>query len=232
MVIPARDEQENIAKVVQDLRRLTNEESKPLVDDIVVCNNNSSDETAERAEQAGARVVFEEQAGYGIACLTALGSLSNVDIVLFVDADQSVNVAQTPDLLDPFLDGADLVVGSRTLGQIQKGALSVPQLVGNRIAGILIWLLWRHRISDLGPFRAIRSDALTKLRMQDQAYGWTVEMQVKSIQHRLSIVEVPVNTNRRQFGKSKIGGTLKGIVGASIGILGMIFTLYIRSKKA
>lgn len=231
VVIPARDEQENIGIVIQDLLKLANVEGQPLVDDVVVCNNDSSDATAERAEQHGARVVFEPQAGYGMACLTALSALHDVDVVVFVDADQSVRISEMAKLLEPILNGADLVIGSRTLGEMQKGALSVPQLVGNQVAGILILLLWHQRVTDLGPFRAISMNALDKLRMQDQSYGWTVEMQIKAMQHGMRIVEVPVSTNRRKHGKSKIGGTFKGVVGASIGILGMIFKLLFHRKR-
>lgn len=231
-VIPARDEQENVATVVSELTQLTSNSGKPLIDDIVVCDNNSSDATAERAQQAGARVVKQDKPGYGIACLTALEMLNDdVDIVVFVDADQSVDLSQTIDLLKPLREGADLVIGSRTLGSMEKGALSLPQLIGNRVAAILILLLWRTRVSDLGPFRAIRTDALAKLQMRDQTYGWTVEMQVKAIQHRLHITEIPVNTKRRAHGKSKIGGTFKGIVGASVGILSMILKLALHSSR-
>ncbi len=227
-VIPARDEQDNIARVVHDLRVLETPGGTALVDDIVVCDNGSIDATAERARAAGARVVSEPTPGYGIACLTAIAALEDVDLVLFVDGDQAFDVRQVTRLLDAIDRGADLVVGSRVLGQMQPGALSLPQIVGNRVAGLLISLLWRQRVTDLGPFRVIRRTALAALDMQDKTYGWTVEMQIKAIQRKMRVAEVPVDSRRRQHGKSKVGGTVRGVVGASIGILTMILKLALR----
>ena len=227
-VIPARDEQDNIARVVHDLRTLETPAGTALVDDIVVCDNGSTDATAERARAAGARVVSEPTPGYGIACLTAIAALDDVDLVLFVDGDQAFDVRQVTRLLDAIDRGADLVIGSRVLGQMQPGALSLPQIVGNRVAGLLISLLWRQRVTDLGPFRVIRRTALAALDMQDKTYGWTVEMQIKAIQRKMRVAEVPVDSRRRQHGKSKVGGTVRGVVGASIGILTMILKLALR----
>ena len=227
-VIPARDEQDNIARVVHDLRTLETPGGTALVDDIVVCDNGSTDATAERARAAGARVVSEPTPGYGIACLTAIAALDDVDLVLFVDGDQAFDVRQVTRLLDAIDRGADLVIGSRVLGQMQPGALSLPQIVGNRVAGLLISLLWRQRVTDLGPFRVIRRTALAALDMQDKTYGWTVEMQIKAIQRKMRVAEVPVDSRRRQHGKSKVGGTVRGVVGASIGILTMILKLALR----
>ena len=227
-VIPARDEQDNIARVVHDLRTLETPGGTALVDDIVVCDNGSTDATAERARAAGARVVSEPTPGYGIACLTAIAALDDVDLVLFVDGDQAFDVRQVTRLLDAIDRGADLVIGSRVLGQMQPGALALPQIVGNRVAGLLISLLWRQRVTDLGPFRVIRRTALAALDMQDKTYGWTVEMQIKAIQRKMRVAEVPVDSRRRQHGKSKVGGTVRGVVGASIGILTMILKLALR----
>ena len=229
-VIPARDEEENIASVVEGLRALRNTSGDRLLDDIVVCDNNSNDSTAQRAIDAGARVVTQRKPGYGIACLTAIAALNPVDVVLFVDGDQAFDVTQSVHLLHAIKRGADLVIGSRTLGQMEPGALSLPQVVGNRVAGFLIRLLWRQKATDLGPFRAITSDALAQLEMRDETYGWTVEMQIKALKSNMTVVEVPVDTLRRRHGKSKIGGTIRGIVGASIGILGMILKLAIQSS--
>ena len=227
-VIPACDEEDNIGPVVAALLDLHTDGGHRVIDDVVVCNNGSTDATAERARAAGARVVVEETPGYGMACLTATAALHPVDVVLFVDGDQSVEVGQALDLLAAITDGADLVIGSRALGQREPGALSMPQIVGNRVAGLLIRILWGRVVTDLGPFRAIRANALRRLDMRDTAYGWTVEMQVKAIQLNMRIVETPVNTRRRRFGISKVGGTLKGVIGASIGILGMIARLRCR----
>ncbi len=227
-VIPANDEEQNIGAVVRALVELRTQRGLRVIDDLVVCDNASTDETAQRATQAGARVAREPTPGYGRACLTAIAALQPVDVVLFVDGDQAFDVRQSLDLLAPIATGADLVIGSRVLGRMEPGALSVPQIAGNRVASLLIRLLWRTRITDLGPFRAIRADALRLLEMQDTAYGWTVEMQVKAIQSRMRMVETPVDTRRRRFGKSKVGGTLRGVIGAGVGILSMIFGLWIR----
>ena len=231
-VIPALDEQDNIAVVVHDLLALRAPGGEALVDDIVVCDNGSTDATAQRARAAGARVVSEPTPGYGIACLTAIAALEDVDLVLFVDGDQAFDVRQTERLLRPISEGADLVIGSRVLGQRQPGALSLPQIVGNHVAGVLISLLWRQRVTDLGPFRVIRRGSLAALDMQDETYGWTVEMQIKAIQQKMRVTEVPVDSHRRPHGKSKVGGTVKGVVGASIGILAMILKLVLRPASA
>ncbi|MYD43525.1 MAG: glycosyltransferase [Gammaproteobacteria bacterium] len=224
-VIPALNEEDNVGQVVSELRELLNETGSPLIDDIVVCDNNSTDATAINAKDAGARVVSQTKPGYGIACLTAIAALNDVDLVLFIDADQAFMTHQATDLLQAIVAGADLAIGSRVLGNIERGALSLPQLVGNRVAGTLIRLLWWQRVTDLGPFRAIRVSALRQLDMQDETFGWTVEMQIKALKYKLKVIEVPVDTLRRRHGKSKIGGTLRGVIGASIGILGMILKL-------
>lgn len=192
-VIPARDEAENIGEVVGGLLALRTAAGQCVIDDIVVCDNGSTDATAELARAAGARVAVEGTPGYGRACLTAIAALRPVDVVLFVDGDQSCELRQTLDLLRATADGADLVIGSRVLGRMEPGALSPPQIAGNRVASLLIRLLWGRRVTDLGPFRAIRADALRRLDMRDTAYGWTVEMQIKAIRMHLRIVETPVD---------------------------------------
>ena len=229
-VIPAYNEEDNIGAVVGGLLKLRTADGDPFVDDLVVCDNGSSDSTGSRALAAGARVTYEEIPGYGRACLKAIAALKPVDVVLFVDGDQAFDVKQSLDLLEVLAAGADLVIGSRVTGQVEPGAMSFPQIVGNRVASLLIRILWRRRVSDLGPFRAIRSDGLRRLQMRDTAYGWTVEMQVKAIQANLRMAEVPVDTIRRRFGSSKIGGTVRGVFGASWGILTTIFRLRIQSS--
>lgn len=226
-VIPAHNEEDNIGAVVAALLDLRTDAGRSVIDDVVVCDNNSSDATAPRARKAGARVVVEKTRGYGMACLTAIAALHPVDLILFIDGDQAFEVRQSLDLLAAVAAGAELAIGSRVLGRMEPGALSVPQIVGNRAASLLIRLFWGYTITDLGPFRAIRADALRRLDMRDTAYGWTVEMQVKAIQARMRLVETPVNTRRRRFGKSKVGGTVKGVIGAAVGILSMIFGLRI-----
>ena len=231
VVIPARDEEGHIGAVVEDLLALQGDGGQPTVDDCVVCDNGSTDATAVRARQAGARVVHEAAPGYGIACQAGIAALETVDTVLFTDGDGSFRADQAHALLDAIADGADLAIGARPLGRIQAGALSLPQRAGNRVAGLLIRWLWRAKVSDLGPYRAIRAAALRRLHMGDRAFGWTVEMQVKAIQEGLRIAEVPVDTLRRRYGKSKVGGTVRGVVGASVGILSMIAALRMQQRK-
>ena len=230
-VIPARDEEDNIAPVVKALIALKDEEGNRLVDDVVVCDNNSTDATVHRAGKAGARVVRQRKQGYGISCLTAIAALKPVDVVLFIDGDQTFDVKEAPMLLQVIERGADLAIGSRMLGKMEAGALSPAQVIGSRVAGILIQLLWRQKVTDLGPFRAISSNALSELQMKDETFGWTVEMQIKAIKANMSVVEVPVTTLRRRHGKSKIGGTMQGVVLASIGILGMILKLALKRSE-
>jgi len=224
VVIPAMNEAPSIVEVVEGVKRLSNSDGQSLVDDIVVCDNASTDDTAVLARQAGARVVYEDVRGYGAACQAALAAISRADYVVFVDADLSVDISQLYLLLAPLADDADLVIGSRSLGSSQAGALTLPQRIGTSLACRLIGYFWRRPVSDLGPFRAITRSALTRLNMQDRKFGWTVEMQVKAIQQGMNIVEVPVTTFRR-LGQSKISGTLKGVVGAAIGIFATIFML-------
>ena len=152
-----------------------------------------------------------------------------MDIVLFVDADGQFEAGDAIALVEGILAGADLVIGSRTLGQMDEGALSVPQRFGNWLATRMIALLWGHRFTDLGPFRAIRRDAMARLGMESRTFGWTVEMQVKALQWGMTCTEVPVAT-RLRVGRSKISGTLRGIILAGTGIIGMILKLRWREK--
>lgn len=201
-----------------------------LVDEVVVGDNGSSDDTAQIARRCGAIVINEPQPGYGAACLAALSAPVEMDLVVFVDGDHSVVPEELPFLLDPLISGADLVIGSRTLGSCANGALSIPQRMGNRLASALMEFLWDGKVTDLGPFRAITYQALEQIQMTDRRFGWTVEMQIRALQLSLKTVEIPVTT-RARIGKSKIGGTVKGIIGASHGILGMIARLYWRQVK-
>ena len=196
-----------------------------LVDDIVLCDNGSTDNTAAIARDCGAIVIKESEKGYGAACLAAMSVPLDKDIVVFVDGDHSVESNELPTLLEPLFSGADLVVGSRTLDNCQPGALSIPQVLGNRLASMLMRLLWKERVTDLGPFRAISNSVLNELNMQDRQFGWTVEMQVKAFQLQKRVIEIPVTTQKR-IGKSKISGTINGVIGAAKGILGTIAKLY------
>ena len=224
VAIPALNEEQSIGKVVSGLLALRNADGSRVMDDVVVCDNGSTDGTAECAREAGARVVREQRPGYGGACLAAIGALQPSDVIIFIDGDHAFYPAQATGLLDAIASGADLAIGSRALGCRERGALAHGQELGNRMICAVIRLLWGQRVTDLGPFRAIRAEALERLGMADTRYGWTVEMQVKAMQHGLAAVEVPVDT-RARIGKSKISGTLRGALGASMGILGMIIKL-------
>jgi glycosyltransferase involved in cell wall biosynthesis len=185
---------------------------------VVVADNGSTDRTNAAAAAAGALVVTEPRRGYGSACLAALARIRKAsprpDVVVFLDADRSDDAAELPILLAPIRAGrADLVVGSRVLGRPERGALLPHQRAGNTVASLLIRLLYRVPVTDLGPFRAIRWEALERLRMEDRGYGWTAEMQVKAFRAKLRYEEVPVSY-RKRIGRSKIAGTVRGTVGA------------------
>jgi len=232
VIIPAHNEAPSIAQVVSELSELRSPEAfdKPLIDDLIVVDNGSTDGTGSIARAAGAMVFEEFRLGYGFACLRGIEKLgrfsqSAPDYVVFVDGDHSVKACEVTDLLDGLLEGADLVVGDRVQELQEQNAMEPHQRFGNRLASLLISFIWKHSIADLGPFRAIRYDTLIRLDMQDQRFGWTVEMQVKTLQAGLAYKEVPVST-RRRIGVSKISGTVRGTVGAAIGIFGKVFELY------
>jgi glycosyltransferase involved in cell wall biosynthesis len=194
-----------------------------LVREVVVVDNGSSDRTPEVARDAGATVIRESRKGYGSACLAGLAHLETrrrpPDVVVFLDADYSDHPDELPLLLEPIRDEqADLVIGSRTLGRREPGALLPQARFGNALAGWLVRLLYGVRFTDLGPFRAVRWRALDRLGMEDRDFGWTVEMQVKAARLGMTIREVPVSY-RRRIGRSKISGTLAGSVRAGWKIL-------------
>ena len=221
VVIPALDEEQAIAAVLGGLR-------SPPKSDVVVVDNGSVDRTADVAGAHGARVVHEERRGYGRACLSGLDVIDDTDIVVFMDGDYSDCPQEISRLIAPILAGdADFVVGSRILGKREPGSLAPQQLYGDHFACWLMLLLFRCRYTDLGPFRAIRWDALQKLGMVDQDFGWTVEMQIKALRQGLRVVEVPVSY-RRRIGKSKISGTLSGTLKAGCKIL-LTIARYARS---
>ena len=220
VIIPAFNEELSIHKVLLDI-------PKDLVREIVVVNNNSTDNTRKVAEEHGARVVDETSKGYGYACLKGIEYLTakteKPDIVVFLDADYSDYPDQLNCLVDPIkLKEKDLVIGSRVLGIAEKNSLTIQQRFGNWLATRLIHLFYGFRYTDLGPFRAIDFNKLLDLEMNDTTYGWTVEMQLKAIKNKLRIMEVPVNY-RKRIGVSKISGTIKGTLLAGYKILSTIF---------
>lgn len=225
VIIPAFNEELSIEKVVSSIPRA-------LINEIVVVNNNSSDNTAEKARIAGATVLNETFQGYGASCLTGIEYLNNknTDIIVFMDGDFSDFAEELNLLLDPIINGDyDFVIGSRILGKREKGALPIQSRIGSIIAGLLIKFFWNVKFTDLGPFRAIRFDKLLELNMKDKWYGWTVEMQIKGVKNNLKIKEVPVSY-RRRIGKSKVTGTLKGTIMAGMIIVKTIFSEYFKDQ--
>lgn len=220
VIIPAVNEEESIGKVVEAIPR-------PLVDTIIVGNNGSKDNTAEVAKKAGAVVVDESRPGYGWACLKGMEYASQMDekpdIIVFIDGDFSDYPEEMPNVVAPIIENdIDLVIGSRDLGAKEKGSMTFPQRFGNWLATRLMRLFYRVRYTDLGPFRAIKYDALMNLGMSDKTYGWTIEMQLRAAKHKLTYTEVPVNYKRR-IGKSKVSGTIKGTILAGYKIIFAIF---------
>lgn len=220
VIIPAYNEQDAIAKVINDI-------SKTLVTEIIVGNNNSKDQTALVAKNAGATVVDAPQAGYGNACLAGINYLRNKaqkqDIIVFIDGDYSDYPEEIPDLIAPIINSkADLVIGSRALGNKEKGSMTLPQEFGNWLATRLIAFFYKVKFTDLGPFRALDWENLMLINMQDRTYGWTVEMQIKAAKLNLRCTEVPVKY-RKRIGVSKVSGTLKGVILAGYKIIWMIF---------
>lgn len=223
LVIPARNEEEAIGQVVASV--------VGQVDAVIVADNGSTDKTADIAREYGALVVSVPEPGYGRACLAAIDTAGDFDILVFMDGDASDDPNDLPLLLDPLLAGdADMVIGSRILGDCDPGALTVQQRFGNTLACWLMKLFWGFRFTDLGPFRAITRSAYDKLDMQAPTFGWTVEMQVRALKHGLRCKEVPVHY-RARIGVSKISGTVKGVILAGIYILGTIFKEAVWTKR-
>ena len=219
LIIPAWNEEPSIGRVLAEVPRR-------LYRQILVVDNGSTDGTAALARAGGATVVAEPRRGYGAGCLRGIQALEpSIEAVVFMDADCSDVPAEAATLLEPILDGrADLVIGSRTLGRPEAGALLPHQRLGNRLATTLIRLLWGRRYTDLGPFRAIRTSSLRRLGLSERGYGWTIEMQVQAIRKGLRVLEVPVSY-RRRVGVSKISGRPGASLAAGCRILWTIFRL-------
>lgn len=215
VLIPALNEEASLPYVLADMPR-------EVVEEVVVIDNGSSDHTAAVARAGGATVLSEARRGYGWACLAGIEYLKTKmpDIVVFLDADYSDHPEELPAVVRPIVaEGYDLVIGSRTKGEADRGALLLQSRFGNALATLLIRLLYGFTYSDLGPFRAIRFPALLGLGMTDRTYGWTVEMQIKAVRQRLRIAEVPVRYRKRAGGESKVSGTFKGTLLAGYKIL-------------
>ena len=223
LIIPALNEEDAIGAVVTSVLS--------LVDELIIADNGSTDGTANVATAAGATVVHVPVHGYGRACLAAIEAAGECDILVFMDGDASDDPTDLPALLAPILtNNADMVIGSRILGECDPGALTVQQRFGNTLACWLMKVIWGHRFTDLGPFRAIRKTSYDQLNMTAPTFGWTVEMQVRALKLKLRCSEVPVHY-RERIGVSKISGTIKGVILAGGYILGTIFWEALRGKR-
>jgi len=219
VIIPAFNEADSIAKVIDDIPN--------TVDEIIVVSNNSTDDTESNAKQAGATVLMEKQKGYGYACLKGMYYIADQsekpEIIVFLDGDYSDYPEELTKIVQPILkDNVDFVIGARVKRLREKGSMTPQQIFGNWLATFLMTLLFSAKFTDLGPFRAIKYDKLIALNMEDKTYGWTVEMQLKALKQKLSYKEIPVKY-RNRIGVSKVSGTVKGSIFAGIKILGWIF---------
>lgn len=221
VIIPALNEAGNIGPLVQETK------AQPSLHDndaVIVVDNGSTDQTAQRAAESGAIVVSEPRRGYGYACAAGTAAASDADILLYLDGDYSSLPSEVDRLLQPIRDGnADLVLGSRTLGKIEAGAMPPHQRFGNWLTSRLMQLLYGIQVTDLGPYRAIRKTLIDELGMSEMTFGWPTEMMVKSARQKARILEVPVTHAVRRSGKSKVSGTVKGSVLAAYYILGVTF---------
>ncbi|MDA9028590.1 glycosyltransferase family 2 protein [Flavobacteriaceae bacterium] len=219
VIIPAYNEENSIGNVIRDIPSVVNE--------IIVVNNNSSDATAQNAQDAGATVLSELKPGYGNACLKGIDYIkqqkTDIDIVVFLDGDYSDYPEELSKIIAPILDNdIDFVLGSRVEKLREKRAMQPQQIFGNWLATGLMRLFFKSKFTDLGPFRAIKYTTLLELKMEDPTYGWTVEMQLKILKKRFTYEEIPVKY-RNRIGVSKVSGTVKGSIFAGIKILTWIF---------
>jgi glycosyltransferase involved in cell wall biosynthesis len=219
VIIPAFNESKSIGKVIADIPDLVNE--------TIVVNNASTDNTETIAKEQGATVLREHRKGYGYSCLKGIEYLQTKanpnDIIVFLDGDYSDFPDEISMLIAPILESDfDMVIGSRALGVREAGSMLFQQIAGNWLATALIKLFYNAHFTDLGPFRAIQWNALQQIEMKDKTFGWTVEMQVKAAKHKLKFTEVPVNY-RQRIGVSKVSGTIYGTIMAGYKIILTIF---------
>ena len=229
VIIPAFNEELSIGKVIVEI--------PDIVSEIIVVDNNSTDNTSEVAKNAGATVLFEKRKGYGYACLKGMHYISRFDtsasaaqrsaqrpdIVVFLDGDYSDYPAELTKIVALIIEeDIDFVLGSRVKELREDGSMTFPQRFGNGLATSLMKLFFNSTFTDLGPFRAIKYDKLLALEMEDKTYGWTVEMQLKALKKKYTYREIPV-PYRNRIGVSKVSGTVKGATMAGVKILGWIF---------
>ncbi len=205
VVIPTLNEAQAIGEVVRAV-------PADRVHEIIVVDNGSTDDTANQASSAGARVIRESRPGYGSACLAGAKAAAGTDVIVFLDGDRSDDPQQLHTIAGPVLDNrADLVIGSRLKGILEKGAMPLHGRLGNRLIVLLLRLLYGANITDIGSFRAIKAQTLRDLNMEQMTYGWPVEMVVKAARKGLRIQSVPINY-RKRIGKSKVTGTIRGTI--------------------
>jgi glycosyltransferase involved in cell wall biosynthesis len=219
VIIPAYNEQDSIANVIKDI--------PAIVDEVIVISNNSTDNTEENANNAGATVLRESRKGYGFACLKGMEYIANQgikpDIVVFLDGDYSDYPEQLTEIVAPIIyENIDFVIGTRVKRLREQGSMTPQQIFGNWLATFLMKVFFGGKFTDLGPFRAIKYTQLLALKMEDKTYGWTVEMQLKALKQQLTYVEIPMKY-RNRIGVSKVSGTVKGSIMAGVKILGWIF---------
>ena len=219
VIIPAFNEEESIGKVIKDI--------PSHVKEVIVVNNNSTDNTVKVAQEAGATVLTEPKKGYGYACLKGMDYIaqqsSQPDIIVFLDGDYSDYPEELDILIAPIIhDNVDMVIGARTGAYREKGAMTPQQVFGNWLATTLMHWIYKSEFTDLGPFRAIKYEKLLALQMQDKTYGWTVEMQIKALKQQFTCKELPVKY-RKRIGFSKVSGTVKGTIMAGYKIILLIF---------
>jgi glycosyltransferase involved in cell wall biosynthesis len=232
-VIPALNEEEAIGPVVADvIAAATNPQLATTFSAVNVVDNGSTDHTAARAREAGAEVVTEPRRGYGRACLSGVLAAADADVIVLLDGDGSDQPDELPSLLAPLLaDEADLVIGSRTRGSAEPGSLMSQQRAGNWVAAVLLRLLYGVRVTDVGPFRAIRRADLLSLGMSEMTYGWSVEMIARAARRDLRIHEVPVTYRNRAGGESKVSGNMRASVRAGVRITGAILRCRVGSVR-
>lgn len=220
LIIPAYNEEDVLGETLLRL-------PAGIFSQIIVADNGSKDQTAQIAKNSGAQVISIAERGYGAACLAALETITDPNqILIFLQADASEDALQAPDVIAPLLrNEADLVIGSRVLGEAQPGALRPHQRFGNWLATALIYFFWGQRYTDLGPFRALRAGTLRQMQMRERTFGWTVEMQVRAAQMGLRVAEVPVSSGVRVAGTDKVSGNWRASIQAGTIILTTIFRL-------